>query len=209
MYGTARRAQLDTSPVTSCSRLVLHWLLSPSSSALSDQMCTGLHGGVQGRRSPTLLCLPADLGVVVDASSFFTVNNLQLGVTRPRGAYDGTWGVWLKNAADVLVTRFNISAVFTQDISVQAVQVSTVISNGIGRNLSVNPLYAGPYGILVSNVDFGAANVPYGLSGALPKVSSFFTFWNVKVREPRGPLQSHRQCTMLSQCLLPQQSRLM
>lgn len=61
-------------------------------------------------------------------------------------------------------------------------QASTVISNGVGRNLSVNPLYAGPYGILVSNVDFGTAAIPYGLSGAAPKVSSFFTFWNVKVR---------------------------
>jgi hypothetical protein len=51
----------------------------------------------------------------------------------------------------------------------------------VGRNLSINPLYAGPYGILVSNVNFGAAAQPYGLSGAAPKVSSFFTFWNVKV----------------------------
>lgn len=64
---------------------------------------------------------------------------------------------------------------------VQAVQSSTVISNGVGTNLSINPLYAGPYGILVSNVDFGQASVPYGLSGVAPKVSSFFTFWNVKV----------------------------
>jgi len=120
--------------------------------------------------------------MVVDASPFFTVSDLQLGVTRPRGSsYDGTWGVWLKNAADVLVTRFNISAVFTQDFAVQACQTSTVISNGVGRNLSINPLYAGPYGILVSNVDFGTASIPYGLSGAAPKVSSFFTFWNVKV----------------------------
>lgn len=120
--------------------------------------------------------------MVVDASPFFTVSDLQLGVTRPRSStYDGTWGVWLKNAADVLVTRFNISAVFTQDVAVQACQTSTVISNGVGRNLSINPLYAGPYGILVSNVDFGTASIPYGLSGAAPKVSSFFTFWNVKV----------------------------
>ena len=66
-------------------------------------------------------------------------------------------------------------------VCVQAVQSSTVISNGVGTNLSINPLYAGPYGILVSNVDFGQASVPYGLSGVAPKVSSFFTFWNVKV----------------------------
>lgn len=125
----------------------------------------------------------ADLGVIVDGSPFFTVSNLHLGVTSPRAAaHDGTWGLWLKNAADVLITRFNISAVCTQDIAVQACQSSTVISNGVGKNLSVNPLYAGPYGILVSNVDFGTASLPYGLSGVAPKVSSFFTFWNVKVR---------------------------
>lgn len=120
--------------------------------------------------------------MIVDGCPFFTIRNLHLGVTRDRAAtYDGTWGVWLKNAADVLITRFNISAVFVQDIAVQAVQASTVISNGVGTNLSINPLYAGPYGILVSNVDFGRASFPYGLSGALPKVSSYFTFWNVKV----------------------------
>lgn len=128
-----------------------------------------------------------DLAVLVDGSPFFTVSNLQLGTTARRAAiYDGTWGVWLKNAADVLVTRFNISAVFAQDIAVQACQTSTVLSNGVGRNLSINPLYAGPYGILVSNVDFGEASAPYGLSGAAPKVSSFFTFWNVKVSAVGG-----------------------
>jgi hypothetical protein len=149
-----------------------------------------------------MLC--ADLGIIVDGSPFFTVSNLQLGVTQRRGpAYDGTWGVWLKNAADVLITRFNISAVFTQDIAIQAVQASTVISNGVGRNLSVNPLYAGPYGILVSNVDFGQASIPYGLSGWATKVSSFFTFWNVKVRLGGGSgcsLQAHagRSCQRAS-----------
>jgi hypothetical protein len=125
----------------------------------------------------------------VDGSAFFTVRDLTLSVTARRaGVYDGTWGVWVKNAADVLLTRFNMSAINTQDVAVQACQVATVISNGVGRSLSINPLYAGPYGILVSNVDFGAANVPYGLSGSMPKVSSYFTFWNIKVgaRRRRG-----------------------
>lgn len=140
-----------------------------------------------------VLYCPPDLGVIVDGSPFFTVSDLQLGVTQRRAAtYDGTWGIWLKNAADVLITRFNISAVFTQDIAVQAVQASTVISNGVGRNLSINPLYAGPYGILVSNVNFGQASLPYGLSGVAPKVSSFFTFWNVKVSVHNLPAESGR-----------------
>jgi hypothetical protein len=91
----------------------------------------------------------------------------------------------------VLITHFNISATYVQDVAVQACQTSTVISNGVGRNLSINPLYAGPYGILVSNVDFGEAKIPYGLSGVAPKVSSFFTFWNVKVR--RRPVK-HTCC---------------
>lgn len=63
----------------------------------------------------------ADLGIIIDGSSFFTVKKLYLGTTASRSSsgYDGTWGVWLKNAADVLITRFNISAVFTQDFGVQ------------------------------------------------------------------------------------------
>ena len=66
--------------------------------------------------------LNMDMGVVVDASPFFTISQLHLGVSGARAqgsGYDGTWGVWLKNGADVLVTRFNMSAVFMQDIAVQ------------------------------------------------------------------------------------------
>jgi hypothetical protein len=67
-----------------------------------------------------VLCA-ADMGIIIDGSPFFTVQQLQLGVTAPRGAngYDGTWGVWLKNGADVLITRFNVSCTFTQDFGVQ------------------------------------------------------------------------------------------
>jgi hypothetical protein len=68
------------------------------------------------------LCILPDMGVLVDNSPFFTIRQLTLAVSAPRNSslgYDGTWGVWLKNGADVLVTRFNISAVFTQDLAVQ------------------------------------------------------------------------------------------
>lgn len=66
-------------------------------------------------------------------------------------------------------------------LALQAFQLGTAISNGVGTNLSINALYAGPYSTLVSNVDFGAARLPYGQSGAGPKASSFTTFWNVRV----------------------------
>lgn len=77
---------------------------------------------VKGNLKPSVVVVAAhaDLGVVIDGSPFFSVSKLQLGVTQSRGALnDGTWGVWLKNGADVLVTRFNVSCVFTQDIAVQ------------------------------------------------------------------------------------------
>jgi hypothetical protein len=61
------------------------------------------------------------MGIIVDGSPFFTVQQLHMGVTAPRGSngYDGTWGVWLKNGADVLITHFNMSCAFTQDFGVQ------------------------------------------------------------------------------------------
>jgi len=58
-------------------------------------------------------------------------------------------------------------------LPLQAFQLGTVLSNGIGRNLSVNALNAGPYSVLISNVNFGAAKLPYAPSGAGPKASSF------------------------------------
>jgi hypothetical protein len=70
----------------------------------------------------------------VDGSPFFTIRDLHLGVTQRRApAYDGTWGVWLKNAADTLITRFNVSAVFTQDFGVQACQVRAGGGGGAGN----------------------------------------------------------------------------
>jgi hypothetical protein len=64
----------------------------------------------------------------------------------------------------------------------------------------VNALYAGPYGILVSNVDFGEASLPYGQSGSAPKVSSFFTFWNVKVRARDRPAAVASACISCNSC---------
>ncbi len=64
----------------------------------------------------------ADLGLLLDACFFFTVTDISMTVDAKRNTalgYDGTWGVWLKNGADVLVTNFNMAAVFTQDISAQ------------------------------------------------------------------------------------------
>jgi hypothetical protein len=79
----------------------------------------------------------------------------------------------------------------------QSFQLGTVISNGVASNLSVNALYAGPYATLVSNVNFGAARNPYGLSGAGPKTSSFSTFWNVRVS--CNLQQMHSSCARLLQ----------
>lgn len=86
------------------------WQLHPTFTAL---VCSGL--------LPRAAHAPADMGIIVDGSAFFTVRQLHMGVTAPRGAngYDGTWGVWLKNGADVLITSFNMSCAFTQDFGVQ------------------------------------------------------------------------------------------
>lgn len=70
---------------------------------------------------------------------------------------------------------------FRPNVIHQAFQTGTVISNGVGTNLSIQSLYAGPYATLVSNVQFGAGVNPYAPSGASPKAASFATFWNVKV----------------------------
>jgi hypothetical protein len=64
---------------------------------------------------------------------------------------------------------------------VQAFQTTSAITNGVGRDLSVQALYAGPYALLISNVQFGAGRAPYAPSGAAPKSSSFMTLWNTAV----------------------------
>ena len=60
------------------------------------------------------------MGIVVDSSHLFTITDVEVAVTTRRGAtLDGSWGVWLKNGGDVLLTNFNISAVNYFDIAVQ------------------------------------------------------------------------------------------
>jgi len=64
----------------------------------------------------------ADMGVLIDNCPFFTARRLTLEVSAPRSptlGYGRHWGVWLKNGADVLITRFNMSAVFVQDFAIQ------------------------------------------------------------------------------------------
>ncbi len=81
--------------------------------------------------------------MLLDGSFFFTITNLVLSTTAKRNTalgYDGTWGVWLKNAADVLVTRFNVSAVFTQDISAQ-VGGGGGYDTGLDEMFSLNPCW--------------------------------------------------------------------
>ena len=62
----------------------------------------------------------ADAGVILDNSYFITIKDITLSSDRKRGTrFDGSWGVWLKNGADNLVTSFNISTVNTYDIALQ------------------------------------------------------------------------------------------
>ncbi len=79
----------------------------------------------------------------------------------------------------------------------QAVQTGTVVSNGVGTDLSVQSLYAGAYTLLSTNVSYGAAKLPYAPSGAGPKASSFYTMWNVKVSSAPAcycAFSSHHLC---------------
>ena len=79
-----------------------------------------------------LAVLFADLGVVLDNSFFFTVQDLVMNRTAARNATTGkdcTWGVWSKAGADVLITGFHMLVSCVQDISVQV----RPTGNGIGQ----------------------------------------------------------------------------
>ncbi len=75
------------------------------------------------------------------------------------------------------------AVLYTADaqLPLQAVQTGTVISSGVGTDLSVQSLYSGSYNLLSTNVHYGLAKQPYAPSGAGPKASSFYTLWNTKV----------------------------
>lgn len=57
---------------------------------------------------------------------------------------------------------------------------------GTGIDLAIQTMGAGPYGLLVSNVDVGYGSRPWGQMGTVQSASSFMTVWNmdsqVKVR---------------------------
>jgi hypothetical protein len=70
----------------------------------------------------------ADMGIAMDGGFFCTIQNVELGAG-PRGVDSGTWGIWLKNGADVLVKGVRVTTRFSRDIAVQGLQPLTVIAN--------------------------------------------------------------------------------
>lgn len=61
-------------------------------------------------------------------------------------------------------------------------------SVGTGLDLAIQTMGAGPYGLLVSNVDVGYGSRPWGQMGTVQSASSFMTIWNMdsQVRVGRG-----------------------
>ena len=50
---------------------------------------------------------------------------------------------------------------------------------GTGTDLAIQTMGAGPYGLLVSNVNVGYGSRPWGQMGTVQSASSFMTVWNM------------------------------
>jgi hypothetical protein len=66
-------------------------------------------------------------------------------------------------------------------VRAQAYQVGSVIANGVGSDLRVEGMYAGPYATLVTNVDVGRGTRPFGPASNGQRPASSMTFWNIRV----------------------------
>ena len=71
----------------------------------------------------------ADIGVVLDGTSFVTVQNVTFTSSRPKSAshpYFGGKGVWMKGAYDCLVRDFHFRARFRYEIVTSYFSVGNV-----------------------------------------------------------------------------------
>jgi hypothetical protein len=61
---------------------------------------------------------------------------------------------------------------------------------GTGSDLAVDAIGAGPYGLLMTNLDMGYGSRPWAAPSLIPEVSSFWTLWNVKSQVKASPWKS-------------------
>jgi hypothetical protein len=55
----------------------------------------------------------------------------------------------------------------------------TLVAAGTGADLAIQTMAAGPYGLLLSNVNVGYGSRPWGQVGTTQSASSFMTVWNM------------------------------
>lgn len=56
---------------------------------------------------------------------------------------------------------------------------ATLVNAGTGSDLAIQTMAAGPYGLLLSNVNVGYGSRPWGQAGTVQSASSYMTVWNM------------------------------
>jgi len=159
-----------------------------------------LFANVRGSWVKDVRVVNADAALVLVNAHMFTASGLELAhEPRRRNAtalaggaggaeLSGSWGVHVKSGSDVLLTDFSVSGRFRSDVAVGPLAVGTVVANGRGEDLSVEPYGAGPHSTLVSNVDAGKGNRAFTFAPWWNgrRSAAFLTYWNVRARGTGG-----------------------
>lgn len=120
----------------------------------------------------------ADLGILADNITFMSLSNITFTTSKAsdavkralqpapasRGTYDGGFGMRIKGAVDTLINGFKFESKLVHDIVLGSQCGGVVLANGKGQDLGLQLQYdgaSGPYGTLISNVDFGVGESRY------------------------------------------------
>ncbi|KIY99225.1 hypothetical protein MNEG_8737, partial [Monoraphidium neglectum] len=125
----------------------------------------------------------AEIGVILDTTSFVTVSNVTFTSSRPRSSgahpYTGAKGIWLKGAFDCLVEGFRFETDLAQELAVSSMSAGNVFAGGTGVDVSIDLMFAAPYGNLFTDIHLGAASAPWGWVERGQDAAAYNTFWGI------------------------------
>lgn len=134
----------------------------------------------------------SDFGIDLNATNFFTVSNVTLTTSAPRGVGDdargmnGHHGIDVSHGTENLVSRFDVQTKFVHDISVEWYALHTVFSNGRGLDLNMDHHREANYSSLFSKLDCGAGTRPFDSGGSGNRGAhsgAYSTFWNISGKD--------------------------
>jgi len=131
--------------------------------------------------------LNVDVGLSLTWCSGGTVSDVVVSAAPIRRPIAGHHAISLTRSTDMLVTRFDIRAVWEHDLTVDWFAALNVFSSGRGVDLSMDTHRSQTYANLFTDVDAGRGTRAFWCGGGDGRgytSTAFTTYWNIRASQP-------------------------